>query len=90
MNEILKEEEVFEVAKKKVIAELEKEYNDIIDKINNEAIKEDAIFIKYRIGVLSPEEYDNIKNTSSKDRMELELKSKKIKRRIKAAQEIIY
>lgn len=90
MKEILKDKEVFELAKEKVIAELEKEYDEIIEQINTREIEADIAYIEYRIGVVSEEEYNKTKNISLNRRTELQQKSKKILRNIKATNEMIY
>lgn len=62
MKEILKEKEIFELAKKRVIEELEKSYENVVGIINSKEIERDEYYIKFRIGEITEEDYKKADN----------------------------
>lgn len=89
MKELLKDKEVFELAKKSVIQELEKRYEDFVEIINKKEIERDIAFIKFRIGIISEDEYKNTDSKLLNEKNDVEQGIRSILSKIEKAKEII-
>lgn len=90
MEEILKDTEVFELAKTKLMSELQKKYNEIVEEINKREIESEVAYIEYKIGVISEKEYKDIKDCALDWRTVKEQEIKKISKDINKINNMLF
>jgi hypothetical protein len=89
MKELLKEEEVFELAKKNLKEELEKRYENLVGLINSKEIERDEYYIKFRIGEITQEDYQKADNKLLEEINNSKIGVKNIRIKINKMDEVI-